>query len=93
MQIIPNNLEFVSEATGTLSGPGISNKSSKYYFYIDKNNNKYNSYKSYLLEDVDKTLLKVGFNMELEQYKNYEFKAIDIYTKEYTSDTNYQNIK
>ena len=90
-QILPNNLEFISEANGTLSELGITDNSTKYYFYIEKN--KYNSYKSYLLEDIDKSLLKEGFNKELEQNGDYEFKAVRIYAKEYNSDTTYKNIK
>ena len=57
LRILPNNLQILSEATGTLSYLGISNKSSKYYFYIYKNNINYKSYKNYLIEDVDKSLL------------------------------------
>ncbi len=90
MQILPNNLELISETTGTLTELGINDNSYKYYFYIDKN--KYNSYKNYWLEDVDKSLLTEAFNKELRHYGDYEFKALSIKAKEYTTDTNYKNI-
>lgn len=90
MQILPNNLKFVSETTGTLTELGINDNSYKYYFYIDKN--KYNSYKTYWLEGVDKNILKEGFNKELKHLGNYEFKAFSIKAKYYATDTNYKNI-
>lgn len=67
-----------------------TNKEDKYYFYIDEEN--YNLYKNYWLEDVEKSEYSSGLNKELREYGNRVFHLINVSSLSYNSDIDYGNV-
>lgn len=86
--LIPSNWKYVYDGYGW--GMESIDRSDKYYFYIDNGN--YEKYKHYLLEDVDKTKYREGYNRDLWEFGDYIFHAININDLSYISDIDYGNV-
>lgn len=87
-EMIPYNWKYVDSSYGW-SGEW-TNKEDKYYFYIDEEN--YNLYKNYWLEDVVKSKYFSGLNKDLLKYGNRVFHLININSLVYNSDIEYGNV-
>lgn len=85
---ISNDLKYVNYKYGW--GMEWTDKTDKYYFYIDSNN--YNKYKSYWLEGIDKSQYRDKYNEGLSTYGDYVFTAININDLSYNSDVEYGNV-
>lgn len=72
--MFPNNLIYVDKYYGWENE--WINKKDKYYFYIDENN--YDKYKSYWLEDIDIEKCIDNYNINLIDTGDYIFHAINI---------------
>lgn len=68
----------------------LTDKTDKYYFYIDSNN--YNKYKNYWLEGIDKYQYRDKYNVGLANHGDYVFAAININDLSYKSDVEYENV-
>lgn len=86
--LISSNWIYVSDGYGW--GMESLNRSDKYYFYI--NNENYEKYKYYWLEDVDKSEYREGYNEDLLEFGDYIFHAINISDLSYNSDIDYGNV-
>lgn len=86
--LISNNLKYV--ASDYEWGMESADKTDKYYFYIA--NEQYNNYKSYWLEDVNKSQYREGYNRNLWETGDYVFYAINVSDLKYSSDIQYGNI-
>lgn len=64
--------------------------SRKYYFYI--NEEKYDEYKHYWLEDIDESDYRDDYNSGLSSYGDYVFKAVLVSDLCYEDDTYYGNV-
>ncbi len=87
-KMVPSNWKYVDYAYGW-SGER-TNKEDRYYFYIDEEN--YNSYKNYWLEDVKKSEYNSGLNKDLEEYGDRVFHLINVSSLSYKSDIEYGNV-
>lgn len=86
--LISKDLKYVNYRYGW--GMEWTDKTNKYYFYIDSNN--YDKYKSYWLEGIDKSQYRDKYNEGLATYGDYVFKAINVNDLSYTSDVEYGNV-
>lgn len=86
--LISNDLKYVNYKYGW--GMEWTDKTDKYYFYIDSNN--YDKYKKYWLEGIDKSQYRDDYNSGLATYGDYVFKAINVSDLSYTSDVEYGNV-
>lgn len=87
-KMISSNWKYIDSAYGW-SGEW-TNKKDKYYFYIDEE--KYNLYKNYWLEDVEKSEYSSGLNKNLGEYGNRVFHLINLRSLSYNSDIDYGNV-
>lgn len=87
-KIISSDWKYVDSAYGW-SGEW-TNKEDKYYFYIDEEN--YNLYKNYWLEDVEKSYYVEELNKDLGEYGNRVFHLINVSGLSYNSDIDYGNV-
>ena len=86
--LLSKDLKFVNYKYGW--GMEWTDKTDKYYFYIDSND--YNKYKNYWLEGIDKSQYRDKYNEGLATYGDYVFKAINVNDLSYTSDVEYGNV-
>lgn len=87
-KIISSNWKYVDYAYGW-SGERI-NKKDKFYFYID--DEEYDLYKNYWLEDVEESNYEDGLNRYLWEYGDRVFHLINISSLSYNSDIDYGNV-
>lgn len=87
-KMVSSNWKYVDSSYGW-SGEW-TNKEDKYYFYIDEEN--YNLYKNYWLEDVEESDYYSGLNKDLFKYGNRVFHLINISSLVYNSDIEYGNV-
>lgn len=86
--LLSKDLKFVNYRYGW--GMELTDKTDKYYFYIDSNN--YNKYKNYWLEGIDKYQYRDKYNVGLANHGDYVFAAININDLSYKSDVEYENV-
>lgn len=86
--LISKDLKYVNYRYGW--GMEWTDKTNKYYYYIDSNN--YDKYKSYWLEGIDKSQYRDKYNDGLATYGDYVFKEINVNDLSYTSDVEYGNV-
>ena len=86
--VVPNTWRYVANTSTSEYQEG--SFASKYYFFID--NEKYDSYKHYWLEGVEKTEYRNGYNKDLKEEGQYVLHAIRIYDLTYDTDKDYYNV-
>lgn len=87
-KIVKNDWKYIDNSCGM--NLETQDCSTKYYFYIEKD--KYNSYKNYWLEDVDKKTFYNKYNYYLYEDGDYAFKLIKISKISYNINYNYKGI-